>query len=340
MRSAHLGLLLVFSLACSGKGCGAAWLCEDTSTYYKSLEGLEGDALESAMVAVIKQEYKSLSYRSAWESLSDLDVTANGEVRLIYSDGTAPTQTACPNNECVWTREHIWPQSYGVDPEDRDSGPSYSDLHNLFPVIKEANTDRSNDLFAQITTATGECLPGFPDCQVPAHSSSSATTAEWDNQYWQPPKEKRGDIARVMFYMKVRYDGKDEPNTADLDLVEDPPLKASNDEPSTRVFGKLSALLQWHCDDPVDDTERARNDKICRDYQHNRNPFVDRESLVESLFNNQSEALPPSCFGQAAPVQVAVTPANVTAGAGFAAPMWGFVVLAGVSALAGVLGRY
>mmetsp|Transcript_3142 Transcript_3142/g.7583 ORF Transcript_3142/g.7583 Transcript_3142/m.7583 type:complete len:347 (+) Transcript_3142:108-1148(+) len=274
----------------------SVWKCEDKPTYYSTLTGKEGDELEMELTSIVKQEYTSLSYQSAWESLNDLDGNGGNldEVHLIYSDDFAPKQTGCLSGQCVWTREHVWPQSYGVDPEDRNTGASYTDLHNLFPVRAAVNTDRSNDIFAQITTSAGECLSDYPDCEVPAHPTTSITTAEWDERYWQPPLGKRGDIARVLFYMQVRYDGF-EPNTANLQLVEDPPRTPSNEEPSTRVFGKLSALLLWHCEDPVDDAERARNDKICESYQHNRNPFVDDPSLVEKVFREYEGPRPP-CF--------------------------------------------
>ena len=40
-------------------------------------------------------------------------------------------------------------------------------------------------------------------------------------------------------------------------------------------MGKLSVLLKWNEQDPVDDLERKRNEVIFTKYQHNRNPFID-----------------------------------------------------------------
>jgi hypothetical protein len=104
------------------------------------------------------------------------------------------------------TRKHIRAQSYGVDPYDKNSGPSFSDLFNLYATSNASNSDRSNDIFDQITDdTTGACLPAYsePKCEVPAHKSTSKTTAEWSNLVWQPPADRRGDIARAMFYMQV-----------------------------------------------------------------------------------------------------------------------------------------
>lgn len=59
------------------------------------------------------------------------------------------------------------------------------------------------------------------------------------------------------------------------------------------ALGNLRTLLRWHLADPVDDAERARNAKICADYQGNRNPFVDFPELVERLW--PADAPDPTC---------------------------------------------
>jgi len=299
-RRAASVALLFGNLALLIPSLVSAWLCEDPDTYYASAAGLSGAALQTELTSIIRKEYFSVFYSRAWDAISVLDETApgSGRVRLIYADTTGPVQEGCPNNDCVWTREHLWPQSYGVDPNDRDNGPSYSDLFNLYATVRQANTDRSNDIYEQITDSSGNCLPAYEGCEVPGHESSAADTAEFDNTYWQPPANVRGDIARALMYMQVRYDGT-ETNTADLNLVEEPPETSTNTEPSTRVFGKLSTLLQWHCDDPVDDVERARNDAICKDWQRNRNPFVDNPSYVQSIFPTPAQV--PSCYSDGAP---------------------------------------
>ena len=69
-----------------------------------------------------------------------------------------------------------------------------------------------------------------------------------------PPANLRGDIARGLFYMAVRYDGT-EPQTTDLELGDSLFSGGS-------LYGLKSVVLQWHLDDPVDSAEIARNQKV------------------------------------------------------------------------------
>ena len=68
----------------------------------------------------------------------------------------------------------------------------------------------------------------------------------------------------------------------DLELVDY--TTANNNDP---ILGKLSSLIQWHYDDPVDDFEINRNE-IIYGYQQNRNPFIDHPNLVSFLWGENS----------------------------------------------------
>ena len=99
-----------------------------------------------------------------------------------------------------------------------------------------------------------------------------------DRASWCPPDKVKGDLARALFYMAVRYDGEDQ-DTTDLRLNNLP-------NASKFKFGKLSTLLEWHKKDPVDKKELRRNDLI-ETIQGNRNPFVDNPEAVERLYIDQ-----------------------------------------------------
>lgn len=81
----------------------------------------------------------------------------------------------------------------------------------------------------------------------------------------------------MLFYMAVRYEGDN--GEIDLELNE----KVNNNKDA--YMGKLSVLLKWNEQDPVDDLERKRNEVIFTKYQHNRNPFIDHPEWVNKIWN-------------------------------------------------------
>jgi hypothetical protein len=136
-------------------------------------------------------------------------------------------------------------------------------------------------------------------CVSPAHSEAAADT-EKDTKSFLPPASHRGDVARAILYMDLRYDG-DEPDTVNL-VVSDCP---ENVPVGSAGMGYLSQLLQWHLDDPPDEGERIRNDEICANWQGNRNPFVDYPELATAYFGTP-QPLPQngagySCSGPTTP---------------------------------------
>lgn len=95
----------------------------------------------------------------------------------------------------------------------------------------------------------------------------------------------KGDVARMMFYMATRYEG-DATGEPDLELVDY--ISGFTSEP---IFGKLSTLIEWHTNDPVDDFERNRNEVIYS-YQGNRNPFIDHPEYVAQIWGGSGNIVP------------------------------------------------
>ncbi|MEO0324434.1 MAG: pre-peptidase C-terminal domain-containing protein, partial [Myxococcota bacterium] len=109
-----------------------------------------------------------------------------------------------------------------------------------------------------------------------------------DGNSWEVWSSRRGDIARAMFYMDLRYEGGTHGVTGarepDLRLTDDTSLiRTTGTNASVAYMGLLSTLLAWHAEDPVDDRERDRND-VVYGYQGNRNPFVDHPEWVACLY--------------------------------------------------------
>lgn len=245
--------------------------CDDT--YYDTVDlSLTGAALRAALRARIASPHEVIPYTSTatdvWDALKVLDADpANAESIIeIYSQRSVAASLSGETDG--WNREHLWPKSYGVGYE----GPDFSDLHHLVPADWGVNAARGNKLF-------GDCVSDATEsCDAPAHAEAAADTAA-DAETWLPPAAVRGDIARALFYMVVRYDGS-EADTEDLRLG-----GSCGACSHAGVLGDYEWLRRWHDDDPVSDAERARNGRICDDYQGNRNPFVDAPELVARLFD-------------------------------------------------------
>ena len=110
-------------------------------------------------------------------------------------------------------------------------------------------------------------------------NGSTETTCLSTSSTFEPRDEVKGDIARIILYMDVRYEGgDDEPN-----LV---PIDGLTSYPNPQV-GVLSTLLDWHTMDPPDAFEKRRND-IIYEWQGNRNPFIDYPEFVDYIYNNVS----------------------------------------------------
>jgi endonuclease I len=230
--------------------------------YYADAVGLSGEALKTALHGII-DGHTVIPYDDLFPALYVVweDPANPSNVRPIY--GGAPV----PKTSFSWNREHLWPRSRGVE----DTGPDTSDLFHVVPCDDDVNTQRSNLYFDYSSALDGGIIS-------PAHAEAPLATR--DSNSWEPPPNERGDIARAMFYMAVRYDGT-EALTTDLEVV--------NGTPSGPQMARLDTFLRWHMADPPDAAERARNDRIYSDYQHNRNPFIDHPEWVEAIWG-----MPPS----------------------------------------------
>ena len=79
-------------------------------------------------------------------------------------------------------------------------------------------------------------------------------------------------------------------------------MQLSHLSPSSRVhvlysakneMGLLTTLLRWNDLDPPSREEKLRNERVCKLYQHNRNPFVDHPEYASLIWGQ----VPPSRKG-------------------------------------------
>jgi endonuclease I len=245
-----------------------------SSAYYKT-----GLTQKNALHEIIDRHtvfpYTS-SATDVWDALKVLDEDPGNpaNVLTIYTHQSISKSLQSLGGAAWtdWNREHTWPNSYGFN--DKTDWPPYTDLFALRPEISGANTERSNEPYDNGGTPlynTGNYLlylTGVP-----------TSLKEYLDSTWEPPDDMKGDIARAMFYMAVRYNG-DLFNEPDLELVEDLGWLGSG----FPYMGKLSTLIQWHLDDPPSPEEMLRNDLIYTLFQGNRNPFIDHPEWVTNIW--------------------------------------------------------
>jgi len=233
--------------------------------YYAPAEGKAGSELRAALHAIIRAHHVITYFSSSFDTSDALKVldqspTNASYVTLVYNGSNQLASAFAATTG--WNREHLWPQSYGLDGVE----PSYSDLFNLRACDANVNSSRGNKYYDL-------SAPGDPGYTFPAFAEAPLCATDADS--WQPRASERGDLARAMFYLVTRYTG-DTTNEPTLALTDDPALIVT----TNANMGKLSTLLAWHAADPVDAAEQLRNDRIYSLYQTNRNPFVDHPEWV------------------------------------------------------------
>lgn len=253
MKKIILFLLLFISLA---------GFTQIPAGYYDNASGLSGEELKTALHNIIKG-HKTFPYTSSstdvWDILKETDRDPDNadNVILIYTGWSVVA--GLPGEEYDngngWSREHVWAKSHGDFDTDPPAG---TDAHHLRPADISVNSARGNKDFDNGGTQHAE-----------------ATECYTDADSWEPRPAVKGDIARMMFYMATRYEG--ESGEPDLELVD-------YTGTSGPLFGKLSTLMQWNEEDPVDEFEMNRNEVIYS-YQGNRNPFIDHPEYVNAIYD-------------------------------------------------------
>ena len=245
------------------------------NNYYATCFGLEGDALKTELHNIIK-DHTAFSYTTTKSILRESDEDPNNpsNIILVYSGNSIDKFDFASNFEPdFWNREHVWPKSHGdFDAGDPFEVPLYTDAHNLKPVDHSMNTIRGEKDFDN----GGDVV----------FNGSIATDCLDTNSTFEPRDEVKGDIARIILYMDVRYEGElgsNEPN-----LV---PIDGLTTYPNPQI-GVLSTLLEWHAQDPPDAFEKRRNDVIY-EWQGNRNPFIDYPEFVDYIYSDDNPVLNP-----------------------------------------------
>lgn len=251
------------------------------AAYYNGFNWSQtGMTLKSSLATKITSTHTNiLSYSQAENALKivDLDPTdlTNTNVLLIYgfdntnycnyvSESNFGTSVnwnehrrrnkeadVSGSNQCAWNREHVYPQSLGT-PTLGQTGAG-ADAHHLRTCDVDRNANRGSSKFG----------PGLGN-------------SAYFGSFWYPGDEWKGDVARNMMYLYLRYPSQCLPiNVGSGNTVAADP-------------SMIQLFLDWNAEDPVSEYEDRRNTYLGNASnslgQGNRNPFIDNPYLATVIW--------------------------------------------------------
>jgi endonuclease I len=246
---------------------------ENKIPYYTNISDTElGLNLKSSLKTLITQTH---TYETTYSGLSnvfkksDADPNKSGNIIWFYT-GTSVSFSSFGGNVGATNREHVWPKDAGrAFPETSKAG---SDAHHLRPTETQINSIRGNKSFGVVAQTSGNI----------AKQANSTTYASGDylsyvnSTYFYPGKGFRGQTARILFYVHVRWGV--EYN-----------LRFVLGSGSSKTIGDIETLMRWHLEEPVSESELLRNEEIYK-IQGNRNPFIDMPSYACKIYAHDSQA--------------------------------------------------
>ncbi len=241
-------------------------------SYYQNINlNLTGDQLKNELSTLISTTHQTLlEYTSSfsidtWDviKVSDEFSSDTSKVLLVYgyndndalveNDRTRAKSLSCHTNSCfgLWNREHVFPRSLASPNLVTNFPGAGTDVHNLRACDYSTNASRSNKKYD-------------------AGNGSSSSNNQGN---WYPGDEWKGDVARIIMYMYLRYPNQCEPTNVGI---------------GTQLFSPNGDMpdifLNWNFSDPVSEFEETRNNSIAN-VQGNRNPFIDNPYLATLIWN-------------------------------------------------------
>ena len=240
--------------------------------YYNQANDKTGDALKVALHDIIKGHTR-VDYGDLWDAFWSTDNKGDGVVWDMYSDvpcGTPPYTYQLGEGQCgeynsegdCYNREHSWPQSWC----NSQTIPS-CDLHHIFPTDGWVNMKRGSNPFGEVQSASWTSQNG-------SKLGTCKSSLGYSGTVFEPIDAYKGDFARALMYMSVRYYGEDS-NWGSSDMT----------NKSELLPWAIAMLMDWNEQDPVSQKEIDRNNAIYADYQHNRNPFVDHPEYARMIWD-------------------------------------------------------
>ncbi|UVD78859.1 endonuclease [Myroides albus] len=268
------------------------------AAYYAGIDFTKnGMELKAQLASLVTRTHKPQSYTPGiWEAskYTDQDPENSDNVILIYgwtnNEKDIVKRRTMPKSQQssggsgrdkVWEREHVFAKSLAVDKskeqvalhaEGRNGtiptaieGIAGHDAHNLRPINGSWNGSRGNKEFVN---GSGNSGP--------------------KGNYWYPGDEWKGDVARMMMYMHIRYENENGGGYTKATKV-GKPIDTKN---GTTADEMIDLFLKWNAEDPVSPLEKRRNEYHGGNHQYsqgNRNPFIDNPYLANQIWGMENK---------------------------------------------------
>ncbi len=245
-------------------------------TYYDALD-VNSSSFVDDLKARIRSPYTKISYDQFDETnIANFAAINNG-------NGTKSVFCVYSNYEFIYSgtfawgtmsREHTFCHSW-MPTYDSESGNEYSDQYHLFPTHQNnANGRRSNHPLGDVVTVTYQFMEG----KLGKNSLNETV--------YEPRPEQKGDAARAILYMLLKYDGVNG-YTWNLNWLNNTRLPSISEAPE-----RFELLLQWHKQDPPTKREIERTNYV-QSVQKNRNPLIDHPEYINYIdFGNLTKLNP------------------------------------------------
>ena len=221
---------------------------------YDDLSELSESALFSSLQSLMRDTHvKISSYDDCHYKANRTDCTngSGNNVSLIYT-----SYSATMGQWNGWNREHVWPKSLGGN----NTTGGGADLHHIRPSDAGVNSSRGNKKYGEAgSNAT---------LKYGSNPASGVLGGSYNNTYFEPLDNVKGDVARICLYVYVRWNS----NWGATSI--------------TKVFQSVDVLLEWCEEDPVDTWEMGRNE-VVGEIQGNRNVFIDYPEYAWLIFGRE-----------------------------------------------------
>lgn len=238
--------------------------------YYNNVDfNQPQEIIKQQLTYLITTTHHEQGYNTVWSTLDNADEDPDNpnNVLLIYGYDNIPaskterSRAKTKKNNVggtrtdKWEREHVFAKSL-ASPVLIGSGnrvDAGSDAHNLRAIDSNWNATRNNNI--------------YEDAQGYARKLQSGN--------WYPGDEWKGDVARIIMYMYVRWGTRTLPNNI-----------GAGGSPVFQVPDMPDMFLKWNREDPPSAFEIRRNNEIWK-VQANRNPFIDNPYLATIVWGGE-----------------------------------------------------